>query len=358
MINKIINKRVMYTLVNKIYAVTFVRRLSDNQIGETQSLLEAGLVSEPANTSSHAKVQTISISQQEREFADFLEAIAPGILDTNKSVVLEPIPADTLDALFKRNVKFNVKVSMIKGYLAQPLRTALVEKMPSHDSDVVRHPARIQHGIELLYILRCIVAVFPEYYQMCKDILEGLAKTDPKLISDEQVHEIAKLLTKLRGVSAPASAVASAALKIFYTIDGMAFDEFSMSLTALEWEQITANMNMIRLKFAEKVREQSTEEYHNKFSKLKKLEDKASLEADIDKERIPLVRIQKLTLEDLHRETQLKIQSLLNIKSSNHKLRYDRKALLAKVRSTILLEYRKNNHLDILKHARETKIQF
>jgi hypothetical protein len=152
--------------------------------------------------------------------------------------------------------------------------------------------------------------------------------------------------------------VASAALKIFYTVDGMAFDEFSMSLTALEWEQITANMNSIRLEYAKEIRDLSSPVYHYTTSKQKKLQDKRDLDGRIEQARIPLVKIQKLTLEDLHRETQIRIQTLLNIKHPSKKMRYDRKALLAKVRNVILCAYRKDGNLDILKYAAETPIDF
>jgi hypothetical protein len=348
----------VYIPAHKTFVKIHARYKSDEQNGDVVQNFDNDVVLLPANTPSHAKARNLDISKQEAEFANLLDEIAPGILDTNKSVVLEPIPTDVLDKLFARNVKFSDKISSIKGYLAQPLRTALVDKMPTHDSDVVRHSVRIQNGIELLYILRCIVAVLPQFYGMCKDIIEGLAKTDPKLITDSEIDEISKLLTKMRGVSAAASAVASAALKIFYTVDGMAFDEFSMSLSALEWEQITLNMNSIRLEYSKEIRDISTPEYHFTTSKQKKISDKKTLDENIEKSRIPLVRIQKITLEDLHRDTQTKIQSLLKIKSSDKKVRYDRKALLAKVRTVILHAYRKDEFLDILKYALENPIDF
>lgn len=325
---------------------------------KTNSIVLSRAVSVETNLISSGEMTKQYLHEEEIEFAELLDSIAPGILPLNESAVMEPIPTTTLESLFLRNVKFSDKVNSIKNFLRQPLRTALVAEAPSLDKNVVRHETKVFAAIELLYVLRCIVAVLPQSKPLCGEIIQGLVNTDPKLITADLLKEASGALTKLRGLDAAISAVASAAVKVFYMVDGMAFDDFSLSLTVLEWEQITMNMNAIRLQFAEKISELAKPTYHLNNSKAKRLSDKRDLDEAINKARIPLLRIMKLTIEDLHMDTRLLISSSLKLSDSSKKIRYDRKDLLSKVKSTILSEYRKDNNLDILKYAQVTSITF
>jgi hypothetical protein len=304
----------------------------------------------------HAEEKKTSKTQDEYALGQLLNELAPNVLPIDESVVMEPIPDDVLDRLFERNIKFSDKVNLIKNYLRQPLRTALVAEMPTATTDVVKHDSLVKGAIELLYVMRCIVAVFPEF---ADDIITLCHKTfsgDKRNVQQENIQATVDYLKTLRGSSAPVSAVAAAALKVFYTVDGMAFDDFAVTLSALEWEQITANMNLCRIEFAEEIRQKSTADYHMKTSKETKLLDKSDLDKRINDARIPLVKIMKLTLEDLHRKTQLYITAQLELRDASKKIRYDRKTLLARVKSAILQEFRRNPDIDILKYAKSTAI--
>lgn len=115
-------------------------------------------------------------------------------------------------------------------------------------------------------------------------------------------------------------------------------------------------MDRIRLEFADRINELSLESYHNNTTKVQKAIDKKKLDSDIEKARIPLLKIMKLTIEDLHRGTQMSITNKLSLKDSLKSTRYNRKAMLSKVKSKILSAYRENQELDIPKYAKETQI--
>jgi hypothetical protein len=313
--------------------------------------------------STHVKPERVEegprfMSSEEAELAKILAIISPTVLPTDKSVLLSEIPDDVLDKIFAKNVRFSDKVSLVKPYLGQPFRPALVAELPTSTRDVVKHLSSTKKAIEILYVLRCIVSIFPEFADDAIDLARICFSGEEENFNNEQMNEVLEYLTRLRGTSAAVSAVVAAALKLFYTVDGMAFDDFSQTLSALEWEIITANMNEIRLAFAQKIREKATEKYHMETSKKVKLMDKEELDREINAARHPLVRIMKLTLEDFHRETQLFVSSKLNIRGSSKNVKFDRKDLLAKVKSVILEQYRSNNGLDIVKYAKSTPIKF
>jgi hypothetical protein len=115
-------------------------------------------------------------------------------------------------------------------------------------------------------------------------------------------------------------------------------------------------MNQIRLDFADRVAELQKASYHENTSKKQKLIDKNNLDAAINASRIPLLKIMKLTIEDLHRDVQSLITAKLSLSDSSKKIRYDRKHFLSLVKSKILEAYRKDNSIDILKYAKETNI--
>jgi hypothetical protein len=296
------------------------------------------------------------LSGPEREFAEFLQLLAPRILPEDKSVVQGEIPGDVLNRLFEPSEKFSDRVELIKPYLKQPYRLALVKEAPTLDKPVVRYSPEHFQLIELLYIIRCIVAIFPRQAAFFSDIVRHILTIDVKDLKAGDIRALSERLTKLRGLNAPISAVASAATKIFYTVDGMAFDDFAISLTAVEWEIITHNMDRIRLAFADTIRKFATEEYNFTKSKKDKLRDKAELDKQILEARIPLVKILKLRIEDLHRNDQLTILQGLEPDASSKKLRYDRKEFLAVAKQRVLEQYRKEPLLDILKYVREHEI--
>lgn len=166
--------------------------------------------------------------------AILLEAIAPRVLPLDKSVVMSEIPTAVLDSLFERDIKFSDKVRIIKSYLRQPLRTALVAKVPTLEREVEKFPAKIFRAIELFYTLRCIAAVFPDSGNLVKSVSEALITTPDEKLTSSHIKRATEALTQLRGMDAAISAVASAASKIFYTVDGMAFDDFAVSLNVIE----------------------------------------------------------------------------------------------------------------------------
>lgn len=110
-------------------------------------------------------------------------------------------------------------------------------------------------------------------------------------------------------------------------------------------------MNKIRHQFADRLREMASERYNDRTSPRDKLKDKYQLERDIEAARIPLVKIYKLGMDDLHRATQQSINSPLTLDLASKKVKYQRKQALEKVRVKILNAYRKDNSLDVLKYA-------
>jgi hypothetical protein len=300
----------------------------------------------------------MDINDVELKIAKLLSMLAPDFLPVNESVVLADIPDDVLDRLYSKNVKFSDKVNSVKAYIKQPNRSGMVKVMPTHETEVVKFSREVQSLVELFYMLRCIAAVLPEHKKFCDDIINSVEYSTASELTWEQITQMHGLIRTMRGTSSAVSAVAAAALKIFYTVDGMAFDEFSLSLTALEWEEITKNMNEIRLNFAERIRRLSSEKYQMTTAKAQKIVDKADLDKEIDTARIALVKIMKLTPEDLHRVTQAKIISNVNIKDGSKKIRYDRRDAMAQVKAKVLAYYREHERLDILKYVKENPIDF
>jgi len=111
------------------------------------------------------------------------------------------------------------------------------------------------------------------------------------------------------------------------------------------------NNNEIRLEFADKMKQFQDTHYQNTVSKKDKLKDKKLLDEAIDAKRIPLVKIQKLNLEDFSQGIQIKGIPNKIIGITTNKLRFDRKTYLAKAKLQVLLEYRKSNDTDIIKLA-------
>jgi hypothetical protein len=157
-------------------------------------------------------------------------------------------------------------------------------------------------------------------------------------------------------MDAAISAVISAASKIFFTVDGLAFDDFSVSLTVAEWEIITEAMNKIRLDFANEIKEKSSPDYHMINSKQKKLSDKKDLEKRIHEARGPLLQIMKLNKDDLHPSDQLSLLKEIDLNSSTKKISFERKKALALAKTKILKAYRVDKSIDILKYVKETPV--
>jgi hypothetical protein len=352
-----LKKGYKFIIPGKIYRALCRRSLSDGKKTYKRIVISAGDSNTDAKTVPNTSVDTLGLTDIESDVAMLLDSLVPGILSTDESIVQRPLPADVLEKLFARDVKFADKVELVKGYLCQPLRTKLVEQMPTHETQVVRFSPEKQTLVELLYVLRCIAGVLPDFKPMIESILASLGESGVEAATMQQIDELRNLITKMRGISASVSAVAAAALKVYYTVDGMAFDDFSMSLTAFEWEQITQNMNEVRLQYADRIRQLQDENYQLHTSKHKRVNDKRALDSDMNAARIPLVRIHKLTLDDLHHVTQTQIFAKLSIAGSDKKLKYDRKAHLASVKQVILTAYRKDPNLDVLLHAKETPIE-
>lgn len=178
--------------------------------------------------------------------------------------------------------------------------------------------------------------------------LENLKESDVKYLLDA--------LTKLRGIDSAISAVVSAASKIFFTVDGLAFDDFSVSLDVAEWEIITEAMNKIRLDFAAEIKEKSSVAYNMNTSKQKKLSDKKDLDKRIHEARGPLLQILKLTKDDLHESDQKSIMKISSLKDSTKRISFDRKKQLSVAKQKILFAFRQNPEIDIKKYAKENQI--
>jgi hypothetical protein len=304
-----------------------------------------------------AHFSPITIGKAESEIAILLDELAPGILDTKTSVLQESIPEEVFTKLSRSDVKFSDKISLVKAYLKQPNKSRMVAKMPTLESGAVRYSPEHFKALELVYMLRCVVAVFPNTLALVQDVLVELFK-EGREVDYSLMREATDLFTKLRGLDAAISALASAASKVFYTVDALAFDDFAVSLTAAEWEIIMQSMDNIRLEFAKKVQEKSTREYHFTTSKKQKLKDKSELDSEIQSARHPLDQIQRLSIDDLHQSTQMAIVTSLKLTDTSKKIKYDRKSMLAKVKAKILDAYRIDPTLDIKKYALETNISF
>jgi hypothetical protein len=126
--------------------------------------------------------------------------------------------------------------------------------------------------------------------------------------------------------------VVSAASKIFFMVDGLAFDDFSISLSVSEWEIITEAMNKIRLDFAADIKHYSSPHYNLSTSKSKKLSDKRELDKKIHEARGPLLQILKLTKDDLHHLDQMSILEKVSLGDKTKKITLDRKAQLAEAK--------------------------
>jgi hypothetical protein len=139
-------------------------------------------------------------------------------------------------------------------------------------------------------------------------------------------------------------------------VDGLAFDDFSISLSVAEWEIITETMNKIRLDFAAEIKKLSDAKYHETTPKNEKLAAKQELDKKIYEARGPLVNILKLTKDDLHPDDQLSILKTVSLRDSTKKIAAERKGKLAFAKNRILEAYRLNNEIDIKKYAKETRV--
>jgi hypothetical protein len=247
-------------------------------------------------------------------------------------------------------------VDSIKPYIKQPNRLALVQQAPTLEKEPVRFPPLHFKVIELFYCLEALIAIIPDSSGMVQQIIQEFSQLDLNNLTEKDVKELLDSLTKLRGMDAAISAVISAASKIFFTVDGLAFDDFSVSLIVAEWEIITEAMNKIRLDFANEIKEKSSPDYHMINSKQKKLSDKKDLEKRIHEARGPLLQIMKLNKDDLHPSDQLSLLKEIDLNSSTKKISFERKKALALAKTKILKAYRVDKSIDILKYVKETPV--
>jgi hypothetical protein len=130
------------------------------------------------------------------------------------------------------------------------------------------------------------------------------------------------------------------------TVDGLAFDTFSMSMTEAEWDIITENNNYIRLKYSNRFNELTKKEYLEGTSKLKRLKDKKDLTEEVAKDRHALVRIMKLTLGDFSPQLRLKSIpkdiSILGTKAA----KFSQKDYLSNLKAKVLEQYRKEGSVN------------
>jgi hypothetical protein len=290
------------------------------------------------------------------DISEILEGLARGILPLDKTFLLEEIPKEVRANLFSSNVKFNEKVKSIKPFLRAPHRLALVKKAPTLEEKHERYDPLTFKVIEFFYCLRALVEVLPESAGLAAEIIKIFSKYDLEKLSEKEVKELMEFLTKLRGVESAISAVVAAASKIFFTIDGLAFDDFSVSLSAVEWEIIIEAMNKIRLDFAAEIKEKASVNYNLNTSKKNKIEDLRDLNERIHAARGPLLQIMKLNKEDLHPDDQASIIKGISLAHSNKKIAFDRKSTLALAKNKILEAYRKNPSIDIKKYAKEVPV--
>jgi hypothetical protein len=330
--------------------------MSGNATDQGASILDSN-ASMDSQGFENLQQESIDTSEKwEKDVAELLEAVAPGIIPVNETVLQREIPEAVRETLFSKDIKFRDKVSNIKPYLKQPRRDKMVLALPTLEKQVKKYDPTTFKFIELLYSLRCLVAVFPNSQKLVGRVIKHLDSSNLSEVTEKDLQDLLNALKKLRGLDAAYSCVISAASKVFYTVDGLAFDEFSQDLTVLEWEQVTANMNHIRLSFAETIREYATEFYQRNNSKNKKEVDKKKLDKEMNEARIPLYKILKLNLEDIHTDTRLEINAEIELEDSNKKIRYDRNVMLARVRKKILEAYRKDKTIDVVKYAKETYI--
>jgi hypothetical protein len=298
----------------------------------------------------------MTIPKAELKLAVILNSLAKDVLTASKSVINGEIPNDILSKLFSKEVKFKTKVDLIKPFLRQPNRLALVKNPPTLERPVERFDPVHFKLIEIFYALRCLVAVIPNSEGLCDEIVETLSLHEPSKLTESDLSMLLEALNKLRGIDSAVSAVVSAASKIFFTVDGLAFDDFAVSLTVQEWEIITESMNSIRLEYADEMRRISTEEYHLTTSKQNKILDKNKLEQSIHKARGPLLQIMKLTKDDLHPFDQQSILKAVSLSSSNKKIRSDRKTELARAKKKFLEHFRHTPEMDVKKFVLKTQV--
>jgi hypothetical protein len=307
-------------------------------------------------TPSKIKQNLTSNDQLDSNLVELVHSISSKFYSDNESVLQGEITPDIRATLSSPDVKFNDKIALIKPLLRQPNRIALVKVAPTLEVKAERYPLEVFKIMELLYVLRCLNACLPETSELCAEILSYLADFNLENLNESDVQEILKSLNKLRGLDSSVSAVVSAASKIFFTVDGMAFDDFAISLTVEEWEIITEKMNKIRLDFGKEIQQKSSLSYHDTTSKKQKLIDKRDLDERIHKARGPLLQILKLNKDDLHPSDQVDLLKGINLRMNSKKIAYERKAKLAMLKTKVLEAYRANKNLDVLKYVRLNKI--
>jgi hypothetical protein len=231
-----------------------------------------------------------------------------------------------------------------------------VKVAPTLETNAERYSPETFKIMELLYVLRCLNSCLPETSDLCNEILGHLSGLDLETISEDNVQHIIEALNKLRGLDASISSIVSAASKIFFSVDGMAFDDFSVNLSVSEWEIITEAMNKIRLDFSQEIKEMSSSNYHFNTTKAKKLSDKKDLDQRINNARGPLLQILKLNKDDLHQADQLNLLKGIKLSMSSKKIRFERKAKMALLKTKVLEAYRSNKNLDVLKYVQETEL--
>jgi hypothetical protein len=116
---------------------------------------------------------------------------------------------------------------------------------------------------------------------------------------------------------------------------------------------MTLNNNTIKLEFAERMRVFQSKDFQMNKTKMEKIHYKKQLDEEIRLMRDPLVQIQKLNLEDFSASMQLAAipKKVVGVKSS--KLKFDRKAFLAKIKTQVLQALRKDPTLDVGKYAKD-----
>lgn len=281
----------------------------------------------------------IPISKAEVEISSYLQNAAPGVVDPKTSVILSKPDEEFMAYLFDQDIAFKNKQLRCKNYLVEPNKACMVRQLPTHETSVVRmDPVRFEIAM-LLYALQCVLAVFPALEHQVLVVLLKVGESLQSTSEDVQLDilkRVKKDFETIRGLNSGVSVVMSAAIKVWYTVDGLAFDAFSIILSATEWDQITLCNNRIKLKYADSMREMQTAEFHANTSKTEKIRRKRALDAEISKEQIPLVKIMKLNLEDFHHSLQLKAipKDLFNMESS--KVKFNRKEFLALAKRAVL----------------------
>jgi len=134
-------------------------------------------------------------------------------------------------------MQFSKAVEEIQRILPEPRKLDLSMPSPEEEGLVVRLKSPEIECKEILFVFECIISLEPEFKEIIEDLRASLHITERKGDAALLLKEIAQIFDQLSKAGQEfkrLAVIVKAARKNFSSIDSLAFDAFSSSLTGEE----------------------------------------------------------------------------------------------------------------------------